>query len=298
MFPLSPAFCRLLVASAALFLASGSLPPCMSLTTAAIAQSAEDAVEKQAFESAKELGTADAWQAFLKNYQTGFRADLARAYLKKVDAGQVAKPQPSPVAASLPDAEAVSCKTAATMKSKESSAAAKITFINKSGATRVIQWKTFDGGYQQYATLEPGQELVQETFLTHPWIAANGPGDCANAFLPVPGSSVAILDVTNDQMAEGLRDEESDHGPTPEQSCRDIGQVYFEGTCVPKKSKKKSEKSARKSCIDLDMDYRDGQCVAKYKKDKQKLKQQKKKGCPSGTYLNPLGVCQPNETGG
>ncbi len=40
--------------------------------------------EKEAFEAAKELGTAEAWNAFLANYTTGFHADLARAYLKKL----------------------------------------------------------------------------------------------------------------------------------------------------------------------------------------------------------------------
>ncbi len=40
--------------------------------------------EKDAFESAKELGTVDAWQAFITNYPSGFRADLARAYIKKL----------------------------------------------------------------------------------------------------------------------------------------------------------------------------------------------------------------------
>ena len=292
------ASCHLALTSAALLLIAGTLPSSFPLIDEAIAQPTGDTAEKDAFEGAKELGTADAWQAFLKNYQTGFRADLARAYLKKLGDGSAAAPAGSATA----NAEAISCKEAQRLKSKDSSSPAKITFINRSGATRVIQWKTFDGGYKEYATLEPGQEHVQETFLTHPWIAANGPGDCANAFLPVPGSSVAILDVTNEQMAEGSRDEESDHGPTPEQSCRDAGMVYSDGICVAKskkkKSEKKSEKSARKSCAELDMDYRGGQCVAKYKKDKERLKKQKKKGCPAGTYLNPLGVCQPNETGG
>jgi hypothetical protein len=50
---------------------------------------AEDAAsaERQAFEAAKELGTVEAWDAFLSNYSTGFHADLARAYVKKL-AGQ------------------------------------------------------------------------------------------------------------------------------------------------------------------------------------------------------------------
>ena len=40
--------------------------------------------EKEAFESAKELGTTEAWNAFLSNFPSGFHADLARAYLKKL----------------------------------------------------------------------------------------------------------------------------------------------------------------------------------------------------------------------
>src|SRR5687768_1819431 len=47
---------------------------------------AQDAAttERQAFEAAKELGTVEAWDAFLSNYSKGFHADLARAYVKKL----------------------------------------------------------------------------------------------------------------------------------------------------------------------------------------------------------------------
>ncbi len=38
--------------------------------------------EKEAFESTKELGTIEGWEAFLNAFPTGFRADLARAYVK------------------------------------------------------------------------------------------------------------------------------------------------------------------------------------------------------------------------
>jgi hypothetical protein len=57
-----------------------------------LAQAAPDPAiaEKEAFEAAKELGTVDAWNAFLKTYATGFRADLARAYIAKL--GQDAAP--------------------------------------------------------------------------------------------------------------------------------------------------------------------------------------------------------------
>ncbi len=41
---------------------------------------------KEAFEEAKELGTVEAWEAFVEAYPDGFHANLARAYLKKLDA--------------------------------------------------------------------------------------------------------------------------------------------------------------------------------------------------------------------
>ena len=66
----------------------------------AIAQ-APDATQKAAFEAAKELGTVEAWDAFLSNYPTGFQADLARAYVKKLAAQPAAAPsQAAPAAAS------------------------------------------------------------------------------------------------------------------------------------------------------------------------------------------------------
>ncbi len=43
-----------------------------------------DISAKEAFEAAKELGTVEAWNAFSKSYPTGFYADPARAYLKKL----------------------------------------------------------------------------------------------------------------------------------------------------------------------------------------------------------------------
>ncbi len=67
-----------------------------SVNTAGALADTPDTAEKEAFEAAKELGTVDAWNAFLANYATGFHADLARAYLKKLGASAAA-------AASTPD---------------------------------------------------------------------------------------------------------------------------------------------------------------------------------------------------
>lgn len=45
-----------------------------------------DVAVSQAFADAKTVGTAEAWQAFLAYYPNGFYGDLARAYLKRLEA--------------------------------------------------------------------------------------------------------------------------------------------------------------------------------------------------------------------
>src|SRR4029079_14742041 len=51
-----------------------------------VAAAAEDVSAKEAFDAAKELGTADDWEAFPESTPSGVHAHLARAYLKKLGA--------------------------------------------------------------------------------------------------------------------------------------------------------------------------------------------------------------------
>ncbi|MGH1418693.1 MAG: PAN/Apple domain-containing protein [Hyphomicrobiaceae bacterium] len=45
---------------------------------------AQSMTKAEAFAASKDLNTVDGWQAYLKQYPEGFRADLARAYIKKL----------------------------------------------------------------------------------------------------------------------------------------------------------------------------------------------------------------------
>ena len=54
-------------------------------------QVAEEVSEKEAFELAKELGTVEGWQAFLKKFPEGFRADIARSYVQKLKGARPAR---------------------------------------------------------------------------------------------------------------------------------------------------------------------------------------------------------------
>ena len=82
----------------------------------ALAQPAD--AEKQAFEAAKELGTVEAWDAFLANYPSGFHADLARAYVKKLAGRRAAAgtARAFPACRDLPPAHELACGKAAKLR--------------------------------------------------------------------------------------------------------------------------------------------------------------------------------------
>ncbi len=74
---------------------------------------AQDTDAKGAFEAAKELGTLEAWNAFLAAYPKGFHADLARAYVKKLGG---AEPEAAkPAKGEVKQAAAASAKVAGSL---------------------------------------------------------------------------------------------------------------------------------------------------------------------------------------
>jgi hypothetical protein len=160
------------------------------------APTAEDAVkdaEKQAFESAKELGTVEAWEAFLANYSSGFRADLARAYIKKLGSGAPSEASSMPNVSASKEVPDPPCKNRKNLRSQTSDEATKITFINRSGGMRGILWLDFNGQPKDYANLHDGEEAVFDTFLTHPWMITDGPGNCLQIVMPHPGARVVEI---------------------------------------------------------------------------------------------------------
>jgi tetratricopeptide (TPR) repeat protein len=62
---------------------------------AGAAPGADTSIEAAAFDRARDLGTAAAWEAFLKNYSEGVFADLARAALTDVTPTEAVAPPPS-----------------------------------------------------------------------------------------------------------------------------------------------------------------------------------------------------------
>jgi len=155
--------------------------------------------EKEAFESAKELGTVAAFEAFLSNYSAGFYADLARAYIDEIGGAGKAAPSPTPLPPTPKPQTAQdlrpdpSCKDLSREKSGSGNVPTKITFVNESGAYRSILWIDRTGHPKDYAGLNSGEEVTLDTFLGHPWMIADGPGDCLRIVMPHPGARIVTL---------------------------------------------------------------------------------------------------------
>ena len=202
--------------------------------------------EKDAFAAAKELGTADAWNAFLASYPTGFHADLARAYLKKLEQG-AATPPPAAAPPPQTDAQALgptmtgimkapswgslaaypypakrSCSERASLRSLHYATPTKVSFVHYSGSRRDIHWIDYQGNARNYITIKPGQEVIVDTFVSHPWMVTDADGNCNEIILPRPVPTAVSFG------------SEPQKKPTSKKGCK-AGYIVIEGKCIRKR---------------------------------------------------------------
>ena len=168
------------------------------------AKSAESAeAEKEAFDNAKELGTVEAFEAFIDNYPSGFHADLARAYIKKLgttDTSASGDNAPSVSAMVGPDP---SCEDRAKLSSQSKDTKTKITFINKSGAYRGIMWIDSKGDPKTFANLNSGEQVTLDTYANHAWMVTDGPGNCLR--LVLSHASDRVVELTGGNAVKAVK---------------------------------------------------------------------------------------------
>jgi len=263
--------------------------------------SASDSAEKEDFDNAKELGTVAAYEAFLANHSSGFFADLARAYIDKLNKAAASPPAPPPQALApqapppqappppAPTPTAIpglgpdpSCKDLFKVKSQNSATPAKITFINKSGMYRSIMWLDFSGQPKDYANLNSGQEVTLDTFLTHPWMVTDGPGNCVEIVMPHAGTRVVTL--TGPQVAPPPPAPKPKKKKAAGPKCRSRS-VLIDGKCILKRN-------AGDAC-GPGYHLRHGKCVhGAYVTPRSKRSVH---GCPPGLDWNPQEGCHEND---
>ncbi|MFZ1813814.1 MAG: SH3 domain-containing protein [Rhizobiaceae bacterium] len=79
------------------------------------------------------------------------------------------------------------------LRSIDGSTPATLVFVNQSPFAIRLEWADYNGALVEYGTVQPGQSFRQETFLSHPWVATNMPGDCLAVYLPNPGESQIVM---------------------------------------------------------------------------------------------------------
>ncbi len=84
-------------------------------------------------------------------------------------------------------AAAESCNLFGQIKSKNSIKPVTVTFENHTDGLRNVAWLDFKGMPVEYAHLQPGEKFTINTFLTHPWMFTDGPGNCHEIYMPKRG---------------------------------------------------------------------------------------------------------------
>ena len=234
--------------------------------------------EKEAFESAKELGTADAWNAFIANYPSGFHADLARAYLKKLG--------DQPPAAALPPTDDF-----------------PIVAGSWGGVVR-------DGPGQNHRKVDSLEEGQQVTLMArtdvmengYPWfkIAYEGEGKgyqwggilcSAGAERPDLFKTCPAASAKHESEKEPVRKHESE-SKTTKTACAS-GRVRVNGKCI--------EKGAVAGFCGPGFRAQGGKCVPGYHAPKANTplsteqKNAVNKGCPKGQVWNSAEGCHEDD---
>ena len=100
------------------------------------------------------------------------------------------------------------------LRSQNSRVPQGITFVNASGMYRSLQWIDFAGQPKDYGGMNPGESKYVNTFLTHPWMITDGPGNCIQIVMPRAGMSVVRLAGAAPVRAKPARGEEGSPGLT------------------------------------------------------------------------------------
>lgn len=113
---------------------------------------------------------------------------------KKVTGGGGGASTDGPVPPRRPRLDRRSCDQLGRLKSVNSNIPLTLTFTNRSGSHRAILWLDYQGRPIDYAALNAGQSHTQQTFVGHPWMFTDGPGNCKGIYVPRQGDTK--IDIT------------------------------------------------------------------------------------------------------
>ena len=104
---------------------------------------------------------------------------------------------------SISEAQVAPCPIYGKVKSKTSKTPVTVTFDNMSGEDRGVFWVDFKGEWVKYVDLKPGKRYTVDTYVTHPWIFTDTPGNCVEMFMP--RKDILTFNVTAESRGKGAR---------------------------------------------------------------------------------------------
>ena len=152
----------------------------------------------------------------------------------------------------------------------QNGAPTSVTFVNKSGLHRALDWIDFDGRATSFGGLNPGESKTLDSFIGHPWVIATGPGNCLQIFVlqESPSTMIDLLRVAGDGpagQAQTPRVQPSVPTPVvvPQRQCGN-NYVLRNGACVLLQNcGQNAFRNAERDCeCRKHFSMRNGRCVA------------------------------------
>ncbi|MFE3637688.1 hypothetical protein [Streptomyces sp. NPDC059168] len=79
------------------------------------------------------------------------------------------------------------------LRSEKGEDSTYIEFVNTSGMRLNVYWIDYEKKRVLYQVLESGCSYVQQTFVTHPWLAVTDSGAVRAAYLPSSSPARAVI---------------------------------------------------------------------------------------------------------
>jgi von Hippel-Lindau disease tumor supressor len=85
---------------------------------------------------------------------------------------------------SFASARSQKCNGESVSISRNSRVSTEITFINQRSVPVKTYWLDYSGKRKFYAQIQPGDKVVQQTYVTHPWVITDASNNCLGVYYP------------------------------------------------------------------------------------------------------------------
>ncbi len=76
------------------------------------------------------------------------------------------------------------CEAESVSISRTGKVTTEITFINQRSVPVKTYWLDYSGKRKFYAQIQPGDKVVQQTYVTHPWVITDASNNCLGVYYP------------------------------------------------------------------------------------------------------------------